>query len=268
MWSDQGGFNQDGGFEGQGGFSSPGGFGTPQPAEEKRGRSRAQNLVPVTVAQIFNASNTDDRFFSGNLEISQIAVIGLIRSVKESQTRVDYEIDDMTGPVLQVRHFSDQDENLPDDQREEPLRENTYVRVCGHVRSFQGKRNVVAFKVLPVVDMNELTCHMLEIIRAHAAANMVDNSVGGGNAMSTSAGAPRAGDYSGSTNFPGMSSLHSQIATIIKNNTTDVGASVADVSKHLRGVPEKAIREAVEFLSGEGHIYSTIDDDHFKATDG
>lgn len=28
-----------------------------------------------------------------------------------------------------------------------------------------------------------------------------------------------------------------------------------------------AFREAVEFLSSEGHIYSTIDDDHYKATD-
>jgi replication factor A2 len=25
-------------------------------------------------------------------------------------------------------------------------------------------------------------------------------------------------------------------------------------------------REAVEFLTNEGHLYSTIDDDHFKAT--
>ena len=59
-----------------------------------------------------------------------------------------------------------------------------------------------------------------------------------------------------------------QIATIIKNSASEVGASIAEVSRHLKGVPEKAIRDAVEFLSGEGHIYSTIDDDHFKATDG
>ncbi len=26
-------------------------------------------------------------------------------------------------------------------------------------------------------------------------------------------------------------------------------------------------REAVEFLSSEGHIYSTIDDEHYKSTD-
>ena len=25
---------------------------------------------------------------------------------------------------------------------------------------------------------------------------------------------------------------------------------------------------AIEFLSNEGHIYSTVDDEHFKSTDG
>ncbi|KAG7247368.1 hypothetical protein CRUP_024454 [Coryphaenoides rupestris] len=30
----------------------------------------------------------------------------------------------------------------------------------------------------------------------------------------------------------------------------------------------KCSRQAVEFLSNEGHIFSTIDEDHFKSTDG
>ena len=37
----------------------------------------------------------------------QITVVGLVRSVKEAPTRIDYELDDMTGPVLRVRQFVD-----------------------------------------------------------------------------------------------------------------------------------------------------------------
>jgi len=48
------------------------------------------------------------------------------------------------------------------------IRENIYVRVHGHVRAFAGKRSVVAFRVTPISDMNELTTHMLEVIYAHA----------------------------------------------------------------------------------------------------
>ena len=49
------------------------------------------------------------------------------------------------------------------------MRENTYVRVFGHVRAFNNKRNVVAFKVVPLMDMNELTTHLLEVVHSHLA---------------------------------------------------------------------------------------------------
>ena len=47
------------------------------------------------------------------------------------------------------------------------MEENTYVRVYGHLRSFNNKRNVVAFRVLPLTDMNELTTHLLETVHGH-----------------------------------------------------------------------------------------------------
>lgn len=38
-----------------------------------------------------------------------MTLVGLVRSVKESQTRLDYEIDDLTGPPLEVKQFVDND---------------------------------------------------------------------------------------------------------------------------------------------------------------
>ena len=48
-------------------------------------------------------------------------------------------------------------------------REGTYVRVHGHLRSFNNRRSVVAGAVRPVQDLNELTNHLLELVlvRAH-----------------------------------------------------------------------------------------------------
>ena len=34
----------------------------------------------------------------------------------------------------------------------------------------------------------------------------------------------------------------------------------------LRNVPQNQVREAIEYLSAEGHIYSTIDENHFRAS--
>ena len=44
--------------------------------------------------------------------VFQITLVGLVRSVKESATRIDYELDDMTGPPLDVKQFVDNDASI------------------------------------------------------------------------------------------------------------------------------------------------------------
>ncbi|RMX42729.1 hypothetical protein pdam_00018968 [Pocillopora damicornis] len=44
------------------------------------------------------------------------------------------------------------------------------------------------------------------------------------------------------------------------------GMSVAEIKQKVR-TSEQQIRSTLEWLSNEGHIYSTIDDDHFRSTD-
>lgn len=40
------------------------------------------------------------------------------------------------------------------------------------------------------------------------------------------------------------------------------------MAEQLNGkMSKKEVNDALDYLSGEGHIYSTIDDDHFKAID-
>ncbi|KAK3090357.1 hypothetical protein FSP39_011153 [Pinctada imbricata] len=266
------GYNQDQGqsFNQGGGYMSPGGFGTPQASQgDRKSRSRLQNILPCTIAEIINASHTDDKFYTGDIELSQVTLVGLITAVKETPTRIDYEVDDKSGPPLEVKHFVDNDDDVPVAERVQPLRENTYVRVYGNVRSFGGKRNVVAFKILPVMDMNEITYHMLEVTYSHLVLSKQSNGNvdGGGGGQSVSYG---GGDYSNSDGggmVSGLNPIQNQVHMIIRGNVTEEGASIESVCKQLRGVPERSIREALEFLSSEGHIYSTIDEDHFKATD-
>ena len=38
-----------------------------------------------------------------------MTLVGLVRSVKESSTCITYEIDDMSGPSIDVRQFVDND---------------------------------------------------------------------------------------------------------------------------------------------------------------
>jgi hypothetical protein len=42
-------------------------------------------------------------------ETLQVVLVGLVRTANETTTRLDYTIDDMTGPPLEVRQFVDND---------------------------------------------------------------------------------------------------------------------------------------------------------------
>ena len=109
----------------------------------------------------------DDKFVFDNVEMHQVTTVGLVREVNEQETRLEYKIDDMSGPTIDVKQFVDSGDDGNPNERTVLVRENTYVRIYGHVRSFNNKRSIVAFKIQPVTDMNELTNHLLETIHAH-----------------------------------------------------------------------------------------------------
>ncbi len=68
---------------------------------------------------------------------------------------------------IKIKWCDQLQENTADEDRTSPMRENTYVRIFGHVRAFGGKKSVVAFKMVPILDWNELTTHLLEVIHSH-----------------------------------------------------------------------------------------------------
>jgi hypothetical protein len=45
----------------------------------------------------------------------------------------------------------------------------SYVRVIGNMRSFIDARSVLAFRVMPITDYNEVTYHFLDVIHVHLA---------------------------------------------------------------------------------------------------
>jgi hypothetical protein len=58
-----------------------------------------------------------------------------------------------------------------------------------------------------------------------------------------------------------------QILHIYSSATTDgseAGVNIQECFKMMESHPESTIRSAIENLSEEGHIYSTISEDHYK----
>ena len=60
-------------------------------------------------------------------------------------------------------------QDLSDQQERAACREGMYVKVMGHLKQFNKLRNVVAFKIRPIDDFNEVTHHLGEVMYAHLA---------------------------------------------------------------------------------------------------
>lgn len=270
MWNQQGGGYGDSYGDQGGGYLNTSSQQTS--TQNQKSRQRSENIIPCTVAQILKAEQVDDKFINDGINLHQVTLVGLIRSAKESSTNLSYEIDDMTGPFLEVRQFVDNDENTPEAEKVALVRENIYVRIHGHVRAFAGKRNVAAFRVVPLTDMNELTSHLLEVIYAHAYWTKGQAMTTPGKGSASHMGNSMMNTTSASSNFSGqvdvgLTAQQQQVLNVIRSCIDEQGLAMAVVCDRLKGMPLKVVRDSVEFLSSEGHIYSTIDDEHYKATD-
>ncbi|XP_009988963.1 PREDICTED: replication protein A 32 kDa subunit [Tauraco erythrolophus] len=228
---------------------------------------RSQNIVPCTVSQLLAAEQVDETFRIHDVEISQVTIMGIIRHAEKAPTNILYKVDDMTAAPMDVRQWVDTDEAGGENVVVPP---GTYVEVAGHLRSFQNKKSLVAFKIMPLENMNEFTTHILEIVNAHMilrknlmpSASRVPQSF-------SSTGIGDMGDYGRGSSLPvnGLSVHQSQVLNLIKNCPVPEGMSLQELKLQLHNMSMSTIKQAVEFLSSEGHIYSTVDDDHYKSTD-
>ncbi|XP_063212235.1 replication protein A 32 kDa subunit [Chroicocephalus ridibundus] len=272
MWSGHGAF--DGGYGTTsisgpaGGYTqSPGGFGSPTGTQaEKKQRIRSQNIVPCTVSQLLAAEQVDETFRIRDVEISQVTIMGIVRHAEKAPTNILYKVDDMTAAPMDVRQWVDTDEAGSENVVVPP---GTYVKVAGHLRSFQNKKSLVAFKIMPLENMNEFTTHILEIVNAHMILRKNLTSASRAPQSFSSAGIGDMGGYGGGGSLPvnGLTVHQSQVLNLIKNCHVPEGMSLQELKVQLHNMSMSTIKQAVEFLSSEGHIYSTVDDDHYKSTD-
>ncbi|CAL8339531.1 replication protein A 32 kDa subunit [Gadus morhua] len=277
MWN-QGGYSESSSIGG-GYNQSPGGFASPSLSQggEKKARARTNQIVPCTVSQLMSASQAEEAFRVGEVEVAQITMMGLIRSTDKGMTNIQYKVDDMTAAPMDVKQWVDTEDPSMDSTVLPP---GTYVKVSGNLRSFQNHRSVVAFNIRQVEDLNEITSHMLEVVQAHMALSKASSTMGGGqvgvgtnNSMINSrpgtmeeSGGGYSGGNDNATN--GLSPNQNQVLRLIRSSQDGHGISLQDLKQSLSGMSLVVIKQAVEFLSNEGHIFSTIDEDHFKATDG
>merc|ERR1712129_687233 len=132
-----------------------------------------------------------------------------------------------------------------------------WVRINGRINHFGGRCSINVFNVIPITDFNEITHHFLEVIYAHLVNtqppkqnNNNGNGMGGGG---------------------GPQTLKQKVMAIIGRpqwTQSETGCNVETIFNALTNEDVNEIRTAIDDLSNEGMIYSTLDDDHYKSSSG
>uniref|UniRef100_A0A3Q2TLW3 Replication protein A 32 kDa subunit-like n=1 Tax=Fundulus heteroclitus TaxID=8078 RepID=A0A3Q2TLW3_FUNHE len=219
-------------------------------------------IFPCTVSQLLAADKlTNDCFTICDCELNQVSIVGIIRGFAPFVTNVQYSVDDMTGSPLNVKLWVNT-EDYPPMIITSP---GTYVKVIGSLRSCSGQRSLLAMTLRRVKDPNEISSHMLEVVQAHM---QLFRKVFDVNMNATVVPQPEGSSGMHPRGFlpNGLSTVQGQVLHVIKMfSVHDEGISFHDLGTKLDYINVRDIRSSLAFLINEGHIFSTIDEHHFKA---
>ncbi|KAM6974999.1 replication protein A 32 kDa subunit-like [Tautogolabrus adspersus] len=245
---------------------SPAGTGSHKAVISKRAFLQ---ILPCTVSQLLSASQVSrDSFTICDMELNQLSVLGIIRRYSPFVTNVHYSLDDMTGPPLNVEQWV----NSEDGAMMTFVPPGTYVKVIGSLRNLRKERSLFAMDVRCIKDLNEITSHMLEVVQAHM--QLFGKGFDVNMNITTASGSGRVSDYGADVGHPegmlpdGLSIIQSKVLQVIRSFSVHFeGIGFNDLKRQLDYLSVWDFRKSLTILIDEGHVFTTIDEYHFKATD-
>ncbi|CAH2052614.1 unnamed protein product [Thlaspi arvense] len=122
-----------------------------------------RTLLPLTLKQLNSVStNGESNFSIDGVDINTVAIVGRVARMENRITQVHFVVDDGTDCIEYNCWCHECQETEVG-----AVRLGMYVRLHGHLKSFQGKRSVNVFSVRPVIDFNEFVHHFTECIYVH-----------------------------------------------------------------------------------------------------
>lgn len=245
MWSDA----DFSGVGGGGGFDNLGSQ-TQSAAPATDNKKRHSSIVPVAIKQILDCP--DDTLQIAGQPVTMMQVVGIIKSVNITSTKIHYSIQDWSG-VIDAMLWLEGD----NDSKGSNVTENMYAKLTGTLRRNDNAKVLFLYNIEAIDNLQQLTYHYLQIIYIPLKAEeqrqvkIPENDV----TMSMN-------------NQNGMNLLPQQakVYQAIQMAKTDAGIEKNEILQSVK-MPPNELDKIIEFLIDEGHIYATIDDFHFRATD-
>ncbi|KAM0837316.1 hypothetical protein ACQ4PT_061756 [Festuca glaucescens] len=229
------------------------------------------STTPLTVKQIAAAQLTgpDEKgvpFVVDGFETANIKVVGMVSGKAERATDVSFTIDDGTGRIDFIRWVND----AADSAETAAIQNGMYVSVIGTLKGLQDKKRATAFCVRPVTDYNEAPLHFTQCVQMHMenTKTMLQclNESNNQTLVVSSLASFLQPQVTSGTNGSGTD-LYTQVLNIFSapaSIESDHGVHIDEIAKRLR-LPVSKIVDAINFHVDYGHIFSTIDDFHYKS---
>lgn len=238
-----------------------------------------QQLLPLTVKQISLAllsSDEKSNFSIDGVEVNSVKLVGMVVNKAERVTDVSLEIDDGTGRIDCTKWVNES----ADLKEMEGIMDGLYVCVHGHLKGFQGKKQLVIFCIRPVKDFNEITYHFSECAYVHHYNTKLRVQGGGpaaGHIPTPAASMPFQGyqvppsnqfagvNYNTTGDFGGADKMVLEFLQQPSCVAPETGVHQDVIARSLR-LPLEAVVKSLDVLVEEGLVYSSVDEFHFKST--
>ncbi|ALC39121.1 RPA2 [Drosophila busckii] len=219
-----------------------------------------EGIISLLIKQIVDSPEGNFKMF--DVTYALVCVVGIVRNIETSSTKITYTLEDHSGRIDAHYWLEEGDAvKAPDAMI------NNYVKIYGSVRSQAGQKVLMVFKLLNILDPNEVCTHTLEALHSRYKAEEYhvkgDSSSGGGAGNFGTSGITSSQN---NAMVAGLDNKQMAVFQAIKSNVSEEGISRKELKAKFSHINESEMNNILDFMISEGHIYSSIDADHFICT--
>lgn len=217
-------------------------------------------------------------------EYKMFTTVGVVRNIEHSSTKITYSLQDKTGKITVMIYSETQSQLLNnfsgqinahlwveegDSPSSSAIMLNTYARVIGAVRQQGDVKSIMIYKIHPVKSINEVSTHYMEVVNARYQAEEYHKGGTGSSTVKSSQGKSEAPAAFGTQSTQGGPQGKDVVVfkAIQQSGETspERGISRKELYAKFPNFSVGELDKIIDKMSGEGHIYSTLDNDHFMA---
>lgn len=223
---------------------------------------QGKNTMPVTIAYIDKFTRPDDGLVINEKKISSITIVAMISEIiDQTPTRLHIKIDDGTkGSPIEAIYIKTDGGQLPFE-----LEIGKYVRIYGHAKYQDNKAFITPFNIGPLIDINEITMHALEVIKEMMSLDHATSAAPKA-AAPQRLNANNANTVNDPLGMPNLPTLHKRVLNYLRDAVKDdpeKSVSEDKICADLRSISKADISKALQDLCYEGHLWNGDTDDQW-----